>query len=153
MKFSREEYWSLSSYALLQGNILNPGIKPRSPTLQADFLPSEPSLRISLKTKILALSVLAVAGYCSGPLGCQNKEIYMCVYTHSYSKHLCLYDAIYDFILLSPAILSHGSFTPPLPCLRVTSHSTVRNSPSILFHLFTCPNPVYMYSSIGIINI
>ena len=26
----------------LQGNLPNPGIKPRSPALQADFLPSEP---------------------------------------------------------------------------------------------------------------
>ena len=98
MKFSREEYWSLTSYALLQGNILNPGIKPRSPTLPADFLPSEPLLRISLKTKILALNVLAVAGYCSGPLGCQNKEIYVCIYTQLYvniSVSMTLYMILY----------------------------------------------------------
>ena len=29
-------------HALLQGDLLNPGIEPRSPTLQADSLPSEP---------------------------------------------------------------------------------------------------------------
>ena len=28
--------------SLLQGNLLNPGIEPRSPTLQADSLPAEP---------------------------------------------------------------------------------------------------------------
>ena len=39
--FSRQEYWS----GLLcppPGNLPNPGIEPRSPTLQVDFLPSEP---------------------------------------------------------------------------------------------------------------
>ena len=71
----------------------------------------------------------------------------ICVHIHTATcKHLCLCEAKYDFILMSPAILSHGSFTPPLPCLRVTSHSKVSNRPSILFHSFTCPNPVYMYS-------
>ena len=30
-------------HALLQGNLPNPGIEPRSPTLQVDSLPSEPS--------------------------------------------------------------------------------------------------------------
>ena len=32
----------LNSCSLLQGNLPNPGIKPRSPTLQADSLPVEP---------------------------------------------------------------------------------------------------------------
>ena len=39
--FSRQEYWSglpLPS----PGDLPNPGIEPRSPTLQADALPSEP---------------------------------------------------------------------------------------------------------------
>ena len=30
------------SLSLLQGGLLNPGIEPRSPALQADSLPSEP---------------------------------------------------------------------------------------------------------------
>ena len=41
MDFSRQEYWSglpLPS----PGNLPNPGIKPRSPELQADALTSEP---------------------------------------------------------------------------------------------------------------
>ena len=38
MEFSRQEYWiGLPS----PGNLPNPGIKPRSSTLQADSLPSE----------------------------------------------------------------------------------------------------------------
>ena len=41
MEFSRQEYWSgLSCPAL--GDLPNPGIKPGSPALQADSLPSEP---------------------------------------------------------------------------------------------------------------
>ena len=41
MEFSRQEYWSgLPSPP--PGDPPNPGIKPRSPTLQADSLPSEP---------------------------------------------------------------------------------------------------------------
>ena len=41
MEFSREGYWSgvpLPS----PGDLLDPGIEPRSPALQADALPSEP---------------------------------------------------------------------------------------------------------------
>ena len=41
MEFSKQEYWN----GLLcppPGDLPNPGIKPRSPTLQVDSLPSEP---------------------------------------------------------------------------------------------------------------
>ena len=40
-EFSRQEYWS-GLPCLPPGDLPNPGIKPRSPTLQADSLPSEP---------------------------------------------------------------------------------------------------------------
>ena len=36
---------ALSSLSLLQGNLPNPGIKPRSPILQVDSLPSEPPVK------------------------------------------------------------------------------------------------------------
>ena len=39
--FSRQEYWSGLPF-LSQGDLLNPGIEPRSPTLHADALSSEP---------------------------------------------------------------------------------------------------------------
>ena len=39
MGFSRQEYWSGLPFPS-PGDLLNPGIKPGSPTLQADFLPS-----------------------------------------------------------------------------------------------------------------
>ena len=42
MGFSRQEYWS-GLPCLPPRDLPNPGIKPRSPSLQADSLPSEPS--------------------------------------------------------------------------------------------------------------
>ena len=41
MEFSRQEYWSGLPFPS-PGDLPSPGIEPRSPTLQADFLPSEP---------------------------------------------------------------------------------------------------------------
>ena len=40
-RFSRQEYWS-GLPCPPPGDLPNPGIKPRSPTVQADSLPSEP---------------------------------------------------------------------------------------------------------------
>ena len=47
MGFSRQECWSGLPFPS-PGNLPNPGIKPRSPTLQADALPSEPPVCQSL---------------------------------------------------------------------------------------------------------
>ena len=41
MEFSRQEYWSGLSFPS-PGDLPDPGIKPRSPALLADSLPSEP---------------------------------------------------------------------------------------------------------------
>ena len=41
MGFSRQEYWSGLPFPS-PGDLYNPGIEPRSPTLQADALTSEP---------------------------------------------------------------------------------------------------------------
>ena len=41
MEFSNQEYWS-GLPCPPPGDLPNPGIKPRSPILQADALPSEP---------------------------------------------------------------------------------------------------------------
>ena len=41
MEFSRPEYWSRWPF-LSPGDLPNPGIKPRSPALQADSLPAKP---------------------------------------------------------------------------------------------------------------
>ena len=40
-EFSRQEYWSGLPFPS-PGGLPHPGIKPRSPTLQADSLPMEP---------------------------------------------------------------------------------------------------------------
>ena len=42
MDFSRPEYWSGEPFPS-PGDLPNPGIEPRSPTLQADSLPAEPA--------------------------------------------------------------------------------------------------------------
>ena len=41
MEFSRPEYWSGEPFPS-PGDLPNPGIEPRSPTLQVDSLPAEP---------------------------------------------------------------------------------------------------------------
>ena len=41
MGFSRQEYWSGLPFPS-SGDLPDPGIKPRSPALQTDALPSEP---------------------------------------------------------------------------------------------------------------
>ena len=46
MEFSREEYWSGLPFPS-PGDLPNPGIEPRSPALQADSLPSEPSEKLA----------------------------------------------------------------------------------------------------------
>ena len=42
MEFSRQEYWSGLPFPS-PGGLPDPGIEPRSPTVQADALPSEPA--------------------------------------------------------------------------------------------------------------
>ena len=44
MGFFRQEYWSGLPFPS-PGDLPDPGIKPRSPALQADALPSEPSAK------------------------------------------------------------------------------------------------------------
>ena len=45
MEFSRQEYWSGLSFNS-PGDLSNPGIEPRSPTLQVDALLSEPPRKL-----------------------------------------------------------------------------------------------------------
>ena len=56
MGFSRQEYWSGLPFPSL-GDLPNPGIKPRSPALQADALPSEPPGKLK-NTGVGSLSLL-----------------------------------------------------------------------------------------------
>ena len=57
MGFSRQEYWSGVPFPSL-GDLPGPRIKPRSPALQADALPSEPlealsGLLVTLYVRVL----------------------------------------------------------------------------------------------------
>ena len=57
MEFSRQEYWSgLSSPS--SGDLPNPGIEPRSPTLQADSFPAQPPRK--LKSGYIKLLILVL---------------------------------------------------------------------------------------------
>ena len=52
--FFRQEYWSGLPFPS-PGDLLNPGIEPGSPTLQADALPSEPPGKHDLAIPLLGL--------------------------------------------------------------------------------------------------
>ena len=56
MEFSRPEYWSGEPFPS-PGDLPNPGIEPRSPTLQADSSPAEPQGK-SKNTRVGSLSLL-----------------------------------------------------------------------------------------------
>ena len=55
MEFSRQEYWSGLPFPT-PGDLLNPGIEPESPALQADSLPSEPQIVITTSCYFLLYS-------------------------------------------------------------------------------------------------
>ena len=55
MGFSRQEYWSALPFPS-PGDLPNPGIKPRSPALQADALTSEPPTLKKRTRQILELN-------------------------------------------------------------------------------------------------
>ena len=56
MEFSKPEYWSWWLFPS-PGDLPNPGIKPRSPALQADSLPAEPQVKPK-NTGVGSLSLL-----------------------------------------------------------------------------------------------
>ena len=64
MEFSRKAYWSGLPFPS-PGDLPDPGIKPRSPTLQTDSLPPEPSGK-PLKMRMLALTPCSSGLLCFG---------------------------------------------------------------------------------------
>ena len=50
MGFPRQQYWSGLPFPSL-GDLPDPGIKPRSPALQADSLPAEPQGKPAMERK------------------------------------------------------------------------------------------------------
>ena len=65
MGFSRQEYWSGLPFPS-PGDLLDPGIEPRSPSLQADSLPPEPAG----KPKIHESESRSVVSKSLQPYGC-----------------------------------------------------------------------------------
>ena len=56
--FYRQEHWSGLHTCPSPGDLPNSGIKPRSPALQADSLPTEPPGNISWSIKIISVLVM-----------------------------------------------------------------------------------------------
>ena len=56
MEFSRSDYWSGQPFPS-PGDLPNPGLKPKSPALQADSLPAEPQGKPK-NTEVGSLSLL-----------------------------------------------------------------------------------------------
>jgi len=93
MEFSRPEYWSGQPFPS-PGDLPNPGIEPRSPTLQADSLPVEPQGK-----PLDSLSVRKILH--------QKGEESVGIYY--YNNTLCLSNA---FNPRSQSILTHLQSTP-----------------------------------------
>ena len=62
MGFSRPEYWSGLPFPSPE-DLPNPGIKPGSPTLQADALPSEPPGKLFPASGTFPISCLFTSDY------------------------------------------------------------------------------------------
>ena len=73
MGFSRQEYW----WGLLfpsPGDLLNPGIEPGSPTLQADALTSEPPGKLIVQISY-PFDILHITEECFGGIFPTTKEL------------------------------------------------------------------------------
>ena len=67
MEFSRQEYWSGLPVASPE-DLPNPGIEPRSPTLQVDSLPSEPLEKLpEVETPLGHFRGMTLAGLSNSP--------------------------------------------------------------------------------------
>ena len=56
MEFSRPDYWSGEPFPSL-GDLPNPGIEPRFPSLQADSLPAEPQRKPNLDSVLTSRDI------------------------------------------------------------------------------------------------
>ena len=87
MGFSRKEYWSGLPFPS-PGDLPDPGIKPGSPAMQADTLPSYPSIK--MKKNIMANLYKEV------PCNPQNNEKRLrFIVKESIFKHYAWYDPIF----------------------------------------------------------
>ena len=72
MEFSRPEYWSGQPFPS-PGDLPNPGIKAKSPALQADSLPAEPQRSPELKGEIDKFTI--VVGNLNTPVSTTDRTI------------------------------------------------------------------------------
>ena len=104
MEFSRQEYWSELPFPS-PGNLPNPGIEPRSPTLQADSLPiKSPRKTSSESCSVLSDSLQRHGLYSPGSSPGQNTGL--------------------GSFFPSPADLPNPGIKPGSPALQVDSLST-----------------------------
>ena len=98
MEFSRQEYWSGLPFPS-PGDLPNPGIEPRSPTLQADALLSEPpgkSLTLKkitdkyIRTKQLKVSILTKNSWGEITGKIWQKSNYFCLLTKDVQCRCCI---------------------------------------------------------------
>ena len=79
MEFSRQEYWSGLPFPS-PGHLPNPGIKPRSPALQADSLPAEPQGKPQNSLELMFTEKKGNSFYVRLCLGADlSREIEFCV--------------------------------------------------------------------------
>ena len=105
MEFARQEYWSGLPFPS-PGDLPNPGVKPRSPALQADALPSEPPGPCCHKWKHFFLFYDWVIFH---PAMKKNKYaifhicihtcICICIHTHTHTLHI-LHSVIWWWVLV-----------------------------------------------------
>ena len=91
MGFSRQEYWSGLPFPS-PGDLPDPGIKPRSPTLQADALTSEPPGNAAEKAR-------AYHSQCFGHQGMKLALMFILREASSYSYIPCGCSTYYIFML------------------------------------------------------
>ena len=102
----------VGSLALLQGDLPNPGIKPKSPELQADSSPAEPSVQVTSVAR--SCTTLSDSMDCSTPSlnnSCSLLKV-MSIQLVMASNHL---------ILCCPLLLPHSIF----PSITVFSNESV----------------------------
>ena len=98
MEFSSPEYWSRWPFPS-PGDHSNPGIEPRSPTLQADSLPAEPPRRpiiivfISLLLEVHQYSCIIIILYSCLSNQVREEISKKCIYIMLYI-YLCVVDRI-----------------------------------------------------------
>ena len=112
MKVSREEYWSGLPFPS-PGDLPDPGIEPRSPALQADFLPSEPPWKPGEKIGTGEKSICHISSYRPATRSCVDyfsSKVLICRFQiHSGNHYVIKFLIIHSHSAASTCIL-HGQW-------------------------------------------